>query len=303
MSTAFGDPDLVIVGGGPAGCAAALMAASLGLRSVLIESNSIGGRLHVIGALSNVPGDWADGPSLAKALARDIQRIQGSGHCTVITGRAIAVSADSRSASVTLADDSTVTGNAVIAATGVASVTPAEVGWISAPADLDPAPLWRARPADLKGRTCVLGGDRPLGTWLRAHPDVRRQLLVVHPGTDDYKVAEVQQDSRAQLRRARHVVLAPAPGGGYIVDVEAADGSATAYACDTLLTNIGNRPAALPGLTADEDGYCPSELQGPLLVTAGDLRSARFQRIVTAQGSGAQAALSCYYSTAVRATA
>ncbi|WP_327072006.1 FAD-dependent oxidoreductase [Kitasatospora sp. NBC_01302] len=303
MSTPCGDPDLVIVGGGPAGCAAALMAASLGLRSVLIESNDIGGRLQVIGALANVPGDWADGPSLANAVARDIQRIQESGHCKVVKDRAVAVSADGQSASVTLNSGSVVTGDAVIAATGVSSVTPAEADWISAAASLDPAPLWRARPTDLKGRTCVLGGDRPLGTWLRAHPDVQRQLLVVHPVGDDYKVAEVQHDSRAQLRRARHVTVNPAPGGGYIVDVEAVNGSTAAYACDTLLTNIGSRPAVLSGLTTDGGGYCPPESQGPRIATAGDLRSARFQRIVTAQGSGAQAVLSCYYSTALRVAA
>jgi thioredoxin reductase (NADPH)/alkyl hydroperoxide reductase subunit F len=279
------------------------MAASLDLRSTLIESNDIGGRLHVIRALSNVPGAWTDGPSLARALAQDIQRIQDSGHCTVVKGRAVSVSANSRSAGVVLADGSTTTGTAVIAATGVASVTPAEADWISAPPGLDPAPLWRARPADLRGRTCVLGGDRPLGTWLRAHPDVQQQLLVVHPATDDYKIAEVQQDSRVQLRRARHITLSSAPAGGYIIEVEATDRSTTAYACDTLLTNIGNRPVTLRGLTTDEDGYCPPELQGPLIVTAGDLRSARFQRIVTAQGSGAQAVLSCYYSTRLRAAA
>ncbi|CAM5436669.1 hypothetical protein SVIOM342S_06466 [Streptomyces violaceorubidus] len=40
------DTDLLIVGGGPAGCAAAVMAASVGMRSVLIESGD-----RVCGAL------------------------------------------------------------------------------------------------------------------------------------------------------------------------------------------------------------------------------------------------------------
>ncbi|MFE5550185.1 hypothetical protein ACFQ71_41530 [Streptomyces sp. NPDC056534] len=49
----------------------------------------------------------------------------------------------------------------------------------------------------------------------------------------------------------------------------------------------------------DENGYCPPEMQHPRIFIAGDLRSGRFQRITTAQGSGAEAALAYYYSTAL----
>lgn len=72
------------------------------------------------------------------------------------------------------------------------------------------------------------------------------------------------------------------------------------YEAKTVLSNLGNTPAALAGLTIGEDGYCPPDQQHPRIRIAGDLRSARYQRIATAQGSGAEAVLSCYYATALQ---
>lgn len=43
--------------------------------------------------------------------------------------------------------------------------------------------------------------------------------------------------------------------------------------------------------------YCPPIGQHPRIIVAGDLRSARFQRIMTALGSGSEAALHAYYAT------
>src|SRR6478736_3792185 len=48
------DTDLIIIGGGPAGCAAARMAASVGMRSVLIEPDTLCRNLYRIPALNNV---------------------------------------------------------------------------------------------------------------------------------------------------------------------------------------------------------------------------------------------------------
>lgn len=49
-------------------------------------------------------------------------------------------------------------------------------------------------------------------------------------------------------------------------------------------------------LVRDTDGYCPPAGQHPRITVAGDLRSARFQRIMTAMGSGSEAALRAYYA-------
>src|SRR5262245_3980616 len=43
--------EVLVVGAGPAGVAAAVMAASLGLQTVVVEAGRVGGKLHAIGAL------------------------------------------------------------------------------------------------------------------------------------------------------------------------------------------------------------------------------------------------------------
>ncbi|CAO0834046.1 hypothetical protein SMICM17S_06276 [Streptomyces microflavus] len=62
------ETDVLVVGAGPSGMAAAVMAGSLNLRTVIVEAGAVGGKLHVIGALENVPGNWSTGPQLAEAL-------------------------------------------------------------------------------------------------------------------------------------------------------------------------------------------------------------------------------------------
>jgi thioredoxin reductase len=288
--------DLIVVGAGPAGCAAAVMAASLGQHVTIVEPGPVGGRLHDIGALENVPGGWATGPALAQALAADLARIQKADRCTLVQDRAVRVAGRYDRAEVTLANGGTVSAAAVVVATGVTALAPADSDWLTAPADLELPPLWRAQPDDLRGRTYVLGADRPLGTWLRSHPAHTQPLHVLYPAADAYKTGELADDERTVLNRVEHVTIRRALyGGGFDLEVLRADGTSTSYAVDTLLGNLGSRPAVIDGLARGPDGYCPPEDQHPRILTAGDLRSARFQRIVTAQGSGAQAALARYY--------
>nr|WP_197367280.1 FAD-dependent oxidoreductase [Streptomyces clavuligerus] len=82
------DVDLIVAGAGPAGVAAAVMAASLHLSTLLVEATAIGSKLTAIGALDNVPGNWTTGPDLATALEQDITRHQQTGRLTLLTARA-----------------------------------------------------------------------------------------------------------------------------------------------------------------------------------------------------------------------
>ncbi|MFG2630794.1 hypothetical protein [Streptomyces sp. NPDC048473] len=157
-----------------------------------------------------------------------------------------------------------------------------------------------AAPDSLTGRTYVLGADRQLETWLRAQPKATTTLYVLCPPTDEYKTAEVAGDDRVRMLPVSHVtVTRPAHGDGWTVEVKDRDGLQTRYAATTVLNNLGNKPAALEGLTLSEDGYCPTDRQHQRIRIAGDLRSARYQRAATAQGSGAEAVLACYYDTAL----
>ncbi|MFJ6250630.1 MULTISPECIES: FAD-dependent oxidoreductase [unclassified Streptomyces] len=300
MSTLSFDADVLVVGAGPAGVAAALMATSLNMKVLVVEADSIGGKLQTIGALENVSGNWTTGPQLAEALAADLSRLEQAGRCSLVRSRAVGVKGHSDRAEVLLTDGQVLTAQAVVVGTGVSALTPADTDWISTAPSLSMAPLWRAKSEQVGPRTYVLGGDRPLGTWLRAHPQSTATLHVLAPATDDYKLAEVSGDERVRVVPVSHVSVSQARHGtDFIVDVENRGGERSTYVATAVLSNLGNRPAALEGLAVDEGGYCPPEMQHPRIFTAGDLRSGRFQRITTAQGSGAEAALAYYYSTAL----
>ncbi|MGX1266916.1 FAD-dependent oxidoreductase [Streptomyces phaeoluteigriseus] len=292
------DTDVLVVGAGPAGVAAAVMAASLNLRTTVLEAGPVCGKLHRISALGNVSGSWTTGSQLAEALAADLERLQKAGRCTVEQGRAVKASGHDDRAELTLADGRLLTAETIVVATGVTDLAPSDVEWVTAPSEFSAPPLWRATPQELTGRTYVLGADRPLGTWLRAHPDVATTLHVLCPSTDRYKAAEVEDDPRVRLVPVSEVAITkPRYGEGWTVEVKDHDGAKTIYSVTSVLNNLGNKPAALAGLVSDEDGYCRPDQQHRRIRIAGDLRSARFQRIATAQGSGAEAVLAYYYDT------
>jgi thioredoxin reductase (NADPH)/alkyl hydroperoxide reductase subunit F len=296
------DTDVLVVGAGPAGVAAALMAASLSLRAIVVEPGPVGGKLHRIGALGNVPGSWSTGPQLAEALAADLELLQEAGRCRVVQGRAVEISGYDDRAELALADGRVFTAESIVVATGVTELAPSDLEWVSAPAEFSASPLWRAAPQELTGCTYVLGADRPLGTWLRAHPDATTTLHVLCPPADRYKATEVEGDGRVRLVPVSHAAISRPPhGDGWMVEVKAHDGIKTVYAATSVLNNLGSKPAGLAGLVSGEDGYCPPNQQHRRIRVAGDLRSARFQRIATAQGSGAEAVLDYYYETALRA--
>ncbi|MEU3835230.1 hypothetical protein AB0E97_21655 [Streptomyces microflavus] len=64
---------------------------------------------------------------------------------------------------------------------------------------------------------------------------------------------------------------------------------------DMTYVSMGCAPTAPAGdLVRDADGCCPPAVQHSRIIVAGDLRSARYQRIMTAMGSGSEAALHAY---------
>ncbi|MEW1724308.1 FAD-dependent oxidoreductase [Streptomyces sp. NPDC093109] len=295
------ETDVLVVGAGPSGVAAAVMAASLNLRTVVVEAGAVGGKLHVIGALGNVPGNWSTGPQLAEALAADLERLQQADRCSVIQARAVSVTGYDDRAELGLEDGRVLSAQLIVVATGVAALTPPDADWISAPTRLSVPPLWRTTPTDLAGRTYVLGGDRPLGTWLRTHPHSSTTLHVLCPPADDYKIAEVAGNERVRVVPVSHVALSPmAYGDEWSLQVKDRQGERKSYVAKTVLNNLGNTPAGLDGLTSSEDGYCPPGKQHPRIQVAGDLRSAQFQRVTTAQGSGAEAVLASYYASILK---
>ncbi|MEV6128401.1 FAD-dependent oxidoreductase [Streptomyces violaceusniger] len=300
------DTDLLIVGGGPAGCAAAVMAASVGMRSVLIDSgDAVCGALRRIPLVSNVLG-VANGPDLAAAIEADLARCD---LCRVeLDSRATVIDAFDDRVEVSVEPVAPV-GPArgpgarliapyVVVATGVGPLGPEGAGWLGGVAGRALPPLWEADPAAIDDRTVlVLGADRPLGTVARAHPELRTRFVVAYPPEDAYKTEEIRRDSRVELVAVRRLELGPT-SAPVTAEVRTVEGERRVLTADLAFLNLGSAPAPPAGaVAADRSGYCPPGSQHPRVFTAGDLRSARFQRIATAMGSGGEAALSAYYAS------
>ncbi|MEW1545697.1 FAD-dependent oxidoreductase [Streptomyces tsukubensis] len=290
------DTDLIVVGGGPAGCAAARMAASVGMRSVVIEPDRLCRNLYRIAALNNVLGGYSSGLDLADAMTAELRATE---LCRLELGRRVVeLRADDDRVAVVLDDGTRLVAPYAVVGTGVGPLQPHDVPWITAPAGLLLPPLWEVEADDAEGRTLlVLGGDRPIGTFLRAHPALDVRLVVVHPEADAYKVEEIRDDPRVTLLPVDHVTLHPVERTAIAAGVLMADGTRRDLSAAAAYLSLGNAPTAPPGdLLRGPDGYCPPKDQHARLIVAGDLRSTRYQRIMTALGSGAEAALRAYYA-------
>ncbi|MFB6503937.1 FAD-dependent oxidoreductase [Streptomyces sp. NPDC002466] len=296
MAETLYDTDLIIIGGGPAGCAAARMAASVGMRSILIEPDRLCRNLYRIPALSNVLGGYTSGPELADSIVAELKSTE---LCRLELGRHVtALRADDDQVTATVDTGTRLTASYAIVATGVGPLQPRDATWITAPDGFTLPPLWQAEADDAEGHTLlVLGGDRPIGTFLRANPTTDTRLLVAYPATDAYKVEEIREDPRATLLPVEHLTLSCGEGAQVSAETVGQDGARRTVTADAAYLSIGNAPTAPSGdLTRGADGYCPPTDQHPRVIVAGDLRSARFQRIMTALGSGSEAALHAYYA-------
>ncbi|MEV5606118.1 FAD-dependent oxidoreductase [Streptomyces sp. NPDC052299] len=282
------DTDLLVIGGGPAGCAAVRMAAGVGLRTVLVEPDRLCRNLYRVPALDNVLGGHTSGPALADAITAEVL---GTELCRVELGCHVTeLRAAGDHVTATLDTGARLIAPYAVVATGVGPLQPRDVPWITAPDGLTLPPLWQAGAEE--GRTLlVLGGDRPIGTFLRAHPDTNTRLLVAYPAADAYKTEEIRDDPRVTLVPVDHLTLSGA------AEVTAPDNLRRTLAADAVFLSLGSAPAAPPGdLVRGADGYCAPSDQHPRVLVAGDLRSARYQRIMTALGSGSEAALRAYYA-------
>jgi thioredoxin reductase (NADPH) len=110
--------DLVIVGGGPAGLAAAVYGASEGLATMLLDSVAAGGQAGLSTRIENYLGFPAglSGAELAERAVIQAEKFQAA---LSIPSEAVALGSEGGYHSVRLSDGSSVTARAVVIATGV----------------------------------------------------------------------------------------------------------------------------------------------------------------------------------------
>lgn len=111
--------DLIIVGGGPAGLAAAVYASSEGLRTVVLENDVPGGQAGSSALIENYLG-FPDGLSGAELASRAVTQAQKFGTEILLTKTAVELRDEKGYRVVKLDDGTDIVGHAVLLATGVA---------------------------------------------------------------------------------------------------------------------------------------------------------------------------------------
>jgi thioredoxin reductase (NADPH) len=110
--------DLIVVGGGPAGLAAAVYAASEGLSTTLVESDSLGGQAGTSSRIENLLG-FPAGISGDELTARAVLQARKFGATIRVSSRAVGLEPGPQAHAVHLDDGSALTARSVIVATGV----------------------------------------------------------------------------------------------------------------------------------------------------------------------------------------
>jgi thioredoxin reductase (NADPH) len=309
--------DLLVVGGGPAGLAAAVYGASEGLSTLNIEMTAPGGQAGMSSRIENYLG-FPMGVSGFELTQRAV--IQAEKFGAHLTAPCTAVSLGHRAGHliVQLSDGSEVAGRAVIAATG-ASYRRLEASRLS---DFEGNGVFYAA-TEMEAHMCgpspvvVVGGGNSAGQAAIFLSQNGCAVTLVIRGSDlakdmsSYLIERIGADANITLRTQTSVVALEGDETLRSIQLDGPDG-AVVLPCSGLFSFIGADPSSawLSGWAAlDEHGFVPTDLalsaeqlgdawapleRSPLpfetshpgLFAIGDLRSGSMKRVATAVGEG-----------------
>ncbi len=317
--------DLLIVGGGPAGLAAAVYGASEGLRTVLVEREATGGQAGMSSRIENYLGfpSGLSGGDLARRATTQAKRF---GVDLLLTQEVSAVRTTPGSLGVTLSDGTELGAHSIVLATGVSYLR------------LDAPGLDRlvgrgvyygaglSEMSSIAGEhVFVVGGANSAGQAAMHFSTVARSVTMLvrgeslAAGMSHYLVEQIQRTPNITVRVGASVV--GAAGEDHLEQLvirDNATGEAETEPTTALFVFIGARPRTewLAGVIAcDERGFVltgpdvaaqdgrvwPLERDPYLLETsvpgvfaAGDVRHGSAKRVATAVGEGASAVLTVW---------
>jgi thioredoxin reductase (NADPH) len=320
LCAAFELYDLVIVGAGPAGLAAAVYGASEGLRTVLLDEHAPGGQAGSSSRIENYLG-FPAGVSGSELTRRAVTQARRLGAEFLVPLEAIGVSIDAGYKRLALGDGREIVTRTLLAATGMAyrehpapgvsEHTGAGVYYGSATAE---APVFAGR------RVVVVGGGNSAGQSAmhlsRYAKDV--QIVVRRDSLRDtmsqYLIDQIAKTPNIRLRPRTEVERVE--GSGHVervafLSIEA--GTSQVEEIDAVFVFIGTKPRSdwLPSdVRRDGKGFVLTgrdvltdaayariwkerreplslETSVPGLFAAGDIRAGAMNRVASAAGEGA----------------
>ncbi len=312
--------DLVIVGAGPAGLAAAVYGASEGLSTLIVEREAIGGQAGTSSLIRNYLGfPWGiGGAELAK---RATEQAWWFGAVFRFMREATSLRPKGRELSVTLSDGTEVTGRAVVLATGVSY---RRLGVASLEELVGTGVFYGAAVTEAKAMTgqevYVVGGANSAGQAATHLSEYASHVTLVVRGRSlttsmsDYLIKEIEAAQNIDVRFGTCVV----DGGGegrleHLVLKYLDSGLTETVGAAALFILIGAEPHTgwLPEeIVRDQQGYVvtgpdllqdggpprgwplgrhplPMETSVPGVFAAGDVRYGSVKRVASAVGAGA----------------
>jgi thioredoxin reductase (NADPH) len=319
--------DLVIVGAGPAGLAAALYGASEGLRTMVVEPRAIGGQAGTTSMIRNYPG-FPRGISGGDLVFRAWEQALLFGADFVFAHRAVGLASLNRLHVVTLSGGDDVLGRAVILASGVEYRrlgVPSLDRWTGAGLFYGAAGTQESAVAGEP--VCVVGGANSAGqAALHLAQFASRVTLTVRgpaleAGMSDYLVRQIRVTSNIEVRLSSRVVDGHGTGRLAALEVETAGGRRETIPATALFVMIGAEARTDwlgPSIHRDDHGFVltgrdlPPEAaatDGPRLpfetsvagvFAVGDVRHGSIKRVAEAVGEGSVAVGSVHQHLARR---
>jgi thioredoxin reductase (NADPH) len=301
--------DLAIVGGGPAGLAAAVYAASEGLQTAVIEREAIGGQAGTSSLIRNYLG-FPRGISGAELALRAYNQAWLFGAKYVLAREVTALRKDGARRVLTLSDGHVISARAVLIATGAAY---RRLG-IQSLERFDGAGVFYTAGGDMRimegHETFVVGGGNSAGqAAVHLAKFARRVTLLVRGAALDtmseYLVRDIQRARNIDVRFRTEVLAGE--GDGVLQRVVLRDrgkGTDERVAAESLFVLIGAVPHTewLAGvIDRDEAGFVLTgdevagarcgrfETSMPGVFAVGDVRSSSVKRVASAVGEGAMA--------------
>jgi thioredoxin reductase (NADPH) len=320
LSAAFDVYDLVIVGAGPAGLAAAVYGASEGLQTLLLDRHAPGGQAGSSSRIENYLG-FPNGVSGSELTRRAITQAQRLGAEFLAPLEVSGASVSGGYKHLTLADGRELVARTVLASTGMAyREHPADGVADYAGAGVYYGAAVTEAPAFAGRRVLVVGGGNSAGQGAMYLARYAKEVHVVvrRGGLRDtmshYLIDQIEKTPNIHLRTFTEVQKVE--GDGRVERV--ALGCTTDQTCviedaDAVFVFIGTRPRSewLPAeVLRDEKGFVltgrdllatdafprvwkekrdplPLETSVPGVFAAGDVRAGAMNRVASAVGEGA----------------